>query len=321
MTAFDNTSPFLVQSKFQKLNQQYRGRFAPSPSGPLHFGSLYAALGSFLQAKSQDGLWFVRIEDIDKPREQTGAKNLILDALEAFGMKWDMDKETKDLLKPQDRQCLAQTNRLERYQQVLQWLIDNNQIYACECTRKQIKQAGNLYQGTCRNKKLPFLNQGLRLKQDKTLSEFTDGIFGHLQVDKCFCQEDYIIRRRDGLFAYQLVVVIDDIDQGITEVVRGADILDLTPRQIGLFQAFGLQAPSFVHLPLMVNTPGFKLSKQNHAKAIDIDEPRPELVEALRRLGLPVFEDLLSGTVEEIISWAIANWQLNQVPKLQEMVV
>ena len=321
MSANNQSPPFLIQAQFQNSNQQYRGRFAPSPSGPLHFGSLYAALGSYLQAKSQRGLWFVRIEDIDKPREQPGAVNQIFDGLQTFGMEWDTDENTVSQLKPDDKNCLVQTNRLERYQQVLDWLIESELVYACECTRKQIKQAGTLYQAICRYKGLDLRAQGLRLKQDAGLTAFTDGLFGHVDIEQAFCREDYIIRRRDGLFAYQLVVVIDDIDQGITEVVRGVDILELTPRQINLYRQFGIPAPAYVHLPLMVNTPGFKLSKQNHATAINLENPKPELISALTQLGLPTFAELTSGSVKEILTWAIDNWQLSQVPKQKEIIV
>ena len=142
-------SLFVRQQNFSHTNTQYRGRFAPSPSGPLHFGSLVAALGSYLQAKSQQGLWFVRIEDIDKPRERPGAVDAILEGLQAFGMQWDKDEETAEYLAASDNQCLVQTRRLVRYQQVLEALSEAQLVYGCNCTRKQIKQGGGLYQGTC----------------------------------------------------------------------------------------------------------------------------------------------------------------------------
>ena len=303
------------------MTSTYRGRFAPSPSGPLHFGSLVAALGSYLQAKANNGLWFVRIEDIDKPREQAGAVNQILDALEAFGMHWDKDSNTSQFLLPNDRDCLVQTHRLERYQQIFEQLCQQQHLYACECTRKQIKLAGGLYQGTCQNKQLAFDNQAIRLHIAEPVLEFEDLLFGKTRSNHDFASEDVIVKRRDGLFAYQLVVVIDDIDQGITEVVRGADILELTTRQLSLYNLLGAQQPSYLHLPLAVTKPGFKLSKQNHATGININDPTPELISALSFLGLPVEADLASASVNEIINWATSKWNINNIPKQTELLV
>lgn len=286
---------------------QYCGRFAPSPSGPLHFGSLLTALGSFLQAKANNGLWFVRIEDIDKPREQPGAVTQILDALSAFGMAWDTDPNTNQYLSTSDRGCLVQTKRLERYQQILENLQVNGLTYSCHCTRKQIKQMGANYTGYCRGKNLPLTDAAVRICNDHGNSDFDN--------------EDYIIKRRDGLFAYQLVVVVDDIDQGITEVVRGADILPLTARQIALYKLFGITPPNYIHLPLVSTKPGFKLSKQNHAQAIDINNPKPELLKALTLLGLPVYEDLTLGSVADIITWAVAHWDIANLPKSAEIII
>lgn len=315
------TSTVFPQSLIAREEQIYRGRFAPSPSGPLHFGSLVAALGSYLQAKANSGLWFVRIEDIDKPREQAGAVTQILDALEAFGMHWDTDEYSKNYLTPQDRNCLVQSNRLERYQQVLNYLSDSDSVYACECTRKQIKQAGGLYQGTCANKQLPFNEQAIRLHIPEPVTSFEDLLFGKVTSDTEFAGEDFIVKRRDGLFAYQLVVVVDDIDQGISEIVRGADILELTVRQLSLYKLFGVPAPSYLHLPLAVAKPGFKLSKQNHAQAININDPKPELIAALQFLGLTPESDLASGSIAEILEWAINAWSLKHIPKQTEVIV
>ena len=314
-------SPFSSQQSFLTQNQTYRGRFAPSPSGPLHFGSLVAALGSYLQAKANQGLWFVRIEDIDKPREQAGAVNQILDGLEAFGMKWDLDVQTSDSLQPNDRNCIVQSNRLERYQEVLDYLSELKAVYACECTRKQIKQAGGLYQGTCANKQLPFNEQAIRLHIPDPVTHFEDLLYQNVQAPSDFASEDFIVKRRDGLFAYQLVVVVDDIDQGITEVVRGADILELTVRQLSLYQLFNVTSPRYLHLPLAVAKPGFKLSKQNHAQAINIDNPQPELISALSFLGLNPDPELVTASVDEIIQWASNNWKLSQLPQKTEIII
>lgn len=301
----------------------YRGRFAPSPSGPLHFGSLVAALGSFLQAKSQKGLWFVRIEDIDKTREQDGAIDIILTSLQKFGLQWDHyhnDQFSNDIVYDG---CLIQSSRVERYERVLSQLIDNQAVYACQCTRKKIRQLGQQYTGVCKNKTLPFDAGVIRLHAPITNTSFSDNHFGMVNIPKEITKEDYIIKRRDGLFSYQLVVVIDDIDQQITEVVRGADIMELTTRQMALFKLFDTPSPNYLHLPLAVNQTGLKLSKQNHAKAINIDDPKPELMAALKFLGLPINKepDLTSGSINDIITWSIKQWTLSNIPKQTEMPI
>lgn len=287
---------------------QIRGRFAPSPSGPLHFGSLLAALGSFLHAKSNDGLWFVRIEDIDTTRVVADAESQILDALRAFGMPWDTDLNTASQLNDSDQNCLHQTARLARYQEVLSKLESQQLVYGCDCTRKQIKQMPNGYNGHCKNRALDLNDNAVRL-HCPSVTEFDDELFGRQLTPPEFLQEDYIIKRRDGLFSYQLAVVVDDIDQGITHVVRGADIMPLTGRQISLFQFLGQPAPKFLHLPLIASAPGLKLSKQNHAQAIDTANPKPELLKGLSLLGLPVQDApyLAQLPVSEIMDWAIEN--------------
>lgn len=322
---------FQPARQFQLTNTQYRGRFAPSPSGPLHFGSLVAALGSYLRARSQDGLWFVRIEDIDKTREQDGATTQILNALEQFGLFWDQDNNTQNDLRSSDRRALVQSHRLARYESVLNALREAELVYPCQCTRKQIRAAGGLYQGTCRNVQIAnepeartddkTIQHAIRLKQTDCTTEFHDGLFGTTQCDPTFAAEDYIIKRRDGLFAYQLVVVIDDIDQGITEVVRGADILELTCRQLSLFKLLGVKAPDYLHLPLISASPGFKLSKQNHATAINADNPKPELIKAMQCLGLPTTSELQDFSVEQLILWGVSHWDIKNIPTQQEIIL
>lgn len=313
--------PFHLQTQFQTNNSQYRGRFAPSPSGPLHFGSLIAALGSYLQAKSQDGLWFVRIEDIDKPREQTGSVDLILNSLERFGLIWDEDKQTTNEFNY--RGCLVQSSRQQRYQQIFEQLKQAERLYTCHCTRKHIKKLGGMYRKTCRDKQLPFDDHAIRLKQDFTQGHFIDLLQGKVDVGPDLINEDYIIKRTGGLFAYQLVVVIDDIDQGITQVVRGADIIDLTPRQINLFNLLNMTPPNYLHLPLIMNNDGKKLSKQNHAPAIDCNNPVPELIKALSCLGLPInsLPDLATYSIPEITRWAIKNWDIKNIPTQLTMTI
>ncbi|MFY8274126.1 tRNA glutamyl-Q(34) synthetase GluQRS [Pseudoalteromonas sp. SSDWG2] len=271
--------------------QPYVGRFAPSPSGPLHFGSLVAALGSYLDAHAHHGQWLVRIEDIDTPRVRPGADSDILRTLEAYGLHWHGE-------------VLWQSQRLERYQQVTAQLQSQGLIYGCQCTRKQIKELGGIYNGHCRERALTGRDLALRLKQQHPVYHYQDRLQGHIDISPSEAQEDYIIKRRDGLFAYQLVVVIDDIDQGITDVVRGADLLIPTARQIGLFTQLGRNAPRYLHLPLAVASPGFKLSKQNYAPAIDKENPQPALLDALHFLGLTPEPELVNATVNEIINWA-----------------
>ncbi|MCE0493352.1 tRNA glutamyl-Q(34) synthetase GluQRS [Vibrio salinus] len=280
----------------------YVGRFAPSPSGPLHFGSLIAALGSYFQAKSCHGIWLVRIEDIDPPREIPGAASLILKTLEAYGLHWD-------------KSVVYQSQRTEAYQtQIDHWLKEGTAYY-CECTRKAIKNAGGYYPGTCRNKKLENNGQrAVRLKMSEPVISFTDRKHGQLTIPTKLANEDFIIKRRDGLFAYNLAVVLDDIDQGITEIVRGADLIEPTGRQISLYKILGQSPVSYVHLPLALDNHGNKLSKQNHAPAIDITHPKPALLDAMIFLGFEIMEDIKTAPVDEIIAWGVKNWQLSQLP-------
>ena len=286
----------------------YRGRFAPSPSGPLHFGSLIAALGSYLDAKAHQGKWLLRIEDIDSPRVVPGASDSILRTLDAFALHWD---ET----------VVYQSQRHDLYQHTLEKLQQQGAIYACQCTRKQIKAFGGVYTNQCRDLSLCLEDNALRLKQQHPVAEFIDRIQGPIHVDSDFANEDFIVKRRDGLFAYQLVVVLDDIGQGITDIVRGADLLEPTVRQISLYQLLKQPIPRFAHLPLAVTEPGFKLSKQNHAPAVDHRDPSPALVAALAFLGLEPPKELHLSPAENILSWAIAHWDINDIPKQTEILL
>ncbi|MGF1680725.1 tRNA glutamyl-Q(34) synthetase GluQRS [Photobacterium minamisatsumaniensis] len=283
-------------------NKHYIGRFAPSPSGPLHFGSLIAALGSYLQAKSQQGCWLVRMEDLDPPREVAGAADDILQTLDAYGLHWD-------------GAVMYQSQRHATYQaQIEQWLA-HGQAYYCQCSRKQIKEAGGFYPGTCRDLQRPATDSAIRLKVDLPVTHFDDRRHGRIEIPHALAEEDFIIRRRDGLYAYNLAVVLDDIEQGITEVVRGADLIEPTGRQIGLYQLLGQQAVSYLHLPLAVTENGNKLSKQNHAPAIDIANPKPALIQAMHFLGLSPPDDLFASNIEDILRWGIENWQIECLPE------
>lgn len=285
---------------------QYRGRFAPSPSGFLHFGSLISALASYLHAKHQKGLWLVRIEDIDPPREKIGASSAILATLEAYGLHWD-------------ESVLYQSQQSDLYQDVLQQLAQQNLSYFCQCTRAQIKAQGGIYQGQCRDIHLTATNNATRLRNEQGIFHFHDLIQGEHRCQRALAEEDFILVRKDGLFAYQLAVVVDDIFQNINHVIRGCDLLEPTARQLSFYKQLGYQAPQFGHIPLAVTEQGFKLSKQNKAPAIDDKNPAPALVAALNFLGQNAPSELLTYPADQIIQWAIKNWSTEQIPKKQQI--
>jgi len=289
----------------------YRGRFAPSPSGSLHFGSLVAALGSYLQAKSQQGIWQVRIDDLDPPREVTGAAQDILQTLQAYGLHWDGD-------------IIYQSRRYQAYEEILTRLTEQKLCYACSCTRKTIKQQGGIYVGNCRDKQLDFNENALRInvqKLNKPITHFYDLLQGNVFLNSREADEDFIIKRKDGLYAYNLAVVIDDINQGVTEVVRGADLLHTTGKQIALYQLLNAQQPAYLHLPVAVTSAGQKLSKQNHALAIDKENPIPTLLKALDFLGHTVTEKVDTTSCAKILAWAVQNWSLENIPKQAEIQI
>lgn len=285
--------------------QPYRGRFAPSPTGLLHAGSLTTAVGSYLQARSQGGEWLLRMEDLDPPREMPGASAAILRTLEALGFAWDGP-------------VVYQSQRLDAYQQALDHLVAQQRAYPCACTRREIALAGQagldgvVYPGTCRAG-LPAGRTGRawRLRVPAGLTRVVDGLHGPIEQDVLACVGDYVLKRADGLFAYQLAVVVDDAWQGVNAVVRGADLLDSTTRQIVLQQALGVATPSYVHLPVLVNAAGEKLSKQTLAPAIRPDAAAAELRLALTRLGHPPPADC--GGLAELWAWALAHWQVSRV--------
>lgn len=287
---------------------KYIGRFAPSPSGPLHFGSLVAALGSYLQAKSQQGTWLVRMEDIDPPRQMPGADAAILRTLAQYGLHWDGT-------------VLYQSQQTDYYEAVIAQLQQQGLTYACQCTRAQIKQSGGLYSGHCRTLNLPHSQSAIRLCVDAGISEFIDQHQGRITVPSALANEDFIIKRKDGLYAYNLAVTLDDIQQGITEVVRGADLLIPTARQIGLMQQLKASVPNYVHLPLAVTRPGFKLSKQNHAPAISDLDVTLTTWQALHFLGQQPPLALQSNGQEALLTWAIANWSLANVTSQIEQIL
>ncbi len=282
----------------------YIGRFAPSPSGELHFGSLIAALGSYLQARAQGGIWRVRIEDIDPPREVPGAAETILRQLEHYGLHWDSE-------------ILWQSQRHDAYRERLAWLRDRGLSYYCTCTRARIQSVGGVYDGHCRRLNQGPENAAVRVMQRHPVMHFHDRLLGEIHADARLAREDFIIHRRDGLFAYNLAVVVDDHFQGVTEIVRGADLIEPTVRQISLYQQFGWAVPDYIHLPLALNAEGLKLSKQNHAPALPKGDPRPLLISALQFLNQDVTQEWQDLRIEDLLQKAVSGWTLSRVPKIQ----
>lgn len=282
-----------------QAGEPHTGRFAPSPTGPLHFGSLIAAAASYLQARHHGGRWLLRVEDIDPPREQAGATAAILEALEAYGFEWDGD-------------VLFQSARRERHLAVIDDLRTRGLAYPCTCSRKDLAGAprgplGVIYPGTCRDgcKAGEF---AIRLRTDDSPIEFTDLLQGPQRQRLESGSGDFVILRRDGLVAYHLAVVVDDADQGVTEVVRGIDLLDSTPRHLYLQRLLDLPEPGYLHIPVAENRDGQKLSKLTGAAAVDIREPRPTLLQALSALEQAPEDGLRACSIDEIWRWAIANW-------------
>lgn len=288
----------------------YRGRFAPSPTGPLHFGSLVAAVGSYLEARKHGGEWLVRIEDLDPPREMRGADRLILDTLEHYGFEWDGE-------------VIYQSHRHEYYLNALDRLQQQGLLYRCGCSRKEIAERGEqlglplgVYPGTCRTRQADSRQQhALRLLTEGQQMEFIDAIQGTIRQNLATEVGDFVLRRADGPFAYQLAVAVDDAEQGITEVVRGSDLLDSTPRQILLQRYLGYPTPAYRHLPVAINNEGLKLSKQTFAPALERDNPLPSLWQALAFLGQKPPAELLEGEVSSFWRWAVAQWQGDAVPR------
>ena len=276
----------------------YVGRFAPSPTGPLHFGSLITAVASYCDAKANQGQWLVRIEDTDIPRIYPNSESHILNCIDAFEFEPDAD-------------IIFQKNRLDLYEQVLEQLKQAQQIYACECTRKQLG-SNHIYVGTCRDLHLDFLNQAIRLKVDDQLICFDDLLQGRQCSNLKNDLGDFVLKRRDGIISYQLAVVVDDYLQGITHVVRGADLLDNTARQIWLGSLLDYPKLNYMHLPLAMNDQGQKLSKQNMAQALDLSKAAELLQSTILTLGQP-FVELDRPRI--MLQQAVQQWDVNLIPK------
>lgn len=279
------------------------GRFAPTPSGPLHFGSLITAVASYCHSKSQDGQWLVRIEDVDTPRVVKGATSQILSALETYGFEWDGD-------------LLYQSNRFEYYQSRLDELLEAKVCYPCECSRRSLRESnvssgliGQIYPGFCRNKNLSSIQHSIRLNTEMAIiSQFQDQVYGDIELNLNQQVGDFVLKRVDGIYAYHFAVVLDDNSQNINQVVRGADLLLSTCLHLYLQQILKLPAPRYLHLPLVKNSDGKKLSKQTGAKAIDINNPSATLISALEFLNQPIQQDWRDLKPRDLLQQASKYW-------------
>lgn len=283
----------------------YVGRFAPSPTGPLHSGSLLCALASYLDAKANNGIWLVRIEDLDPPREQAGADQLILSQLLQHGFQWDH--------KP-----VYQSKRLKHYQDALDRLSKRNLTFYCSCSRQELANNGGLYSGACRHRTTPpaatDLAYARRVKCDDANVGFVDLLQGDYSENLCTSCGDFVVLRKDGLAAYQLAVVVDDQAQNISHIVRGSDLLASTPRQIFLQKLLGYQTPNYMHIPVVVDERGIKLSKQSGTAAIEPSSPKRNLLDALKLLGQPSIDQTKKLKCNEILCRAVSQYQRHLIP-------
>ena len=288
----------------------YRGRFAPSPTGPLHFGSLVAAVGSYLEARSRGGAWLVRIDDLDPPRVVPGAADHILRTLKACGMEWD-------------EAVVYQSARHDAYRHAVEALQQRGLVYPCSCSRREIADSalpgleGYVYPGTCRS----GLRDGrpvraLRVRTEGVTVAFDDEVQGRVSQDLERDSGDFVLQRADGVYAYQLAAAVDDAEQRITHVVRGADLLASTPRQICLQRLLGLPTPRYAHLPVAVNAGGEKLSKQTYATPLDSANALPALAAALAFLG---HHPPPAATLVDLWEWTTENWKLDRVPRVASL--
>ncbi|MBS4099447.1 MAG: tRNA glutamyl-Q(34) synthetase GluQRS, partial [Sulfuricella sp.] len=286
----------------------YRGRFAPSPTGPLHFGSLVAAVGSFLDARAHGGEWLVRIDDLDLPRCVPGMADDILRILEAFGLEWD-------------GAVVYQSHRSEYYRAALAELEHLGAVYPCACTRREIADSAlgpdgaAIYPGTCRGGLAPGRSaRAIRLRVDEGEVGFQDELQGWIGQHLANEVGDFVIRRADGLFAYQLATVVDDAEQGVTCVVRGSDLIDSTPRQIALQRLLELPVPAYAHLPVAVNAQGEKLSKQTLAPPVSADKPVLVLRNVLRFLGQELPKEAQDADLAALWRLAASHWRRTAIP-------
>lgn len=294
-------NPFL----FNPSLSNYTGRFAPSPTGSLHLGSLFTALASFLHARSHQGRWLLRIDDLDTARNKAGSVTAILKCLEAFGLHWDSE-------------VYYQSQHLPDYQAYLAELGRNQLTYRCTCSRKTLadffsgddSMDKHIYPGLCRDKYIPAdYPHAIRIKTDPSRLTFNDGLQGLLSHSMTGQHGDFILKRKDGIIAYQLAVVVDDALQQVNHIVRGCDLLEETPKQIYLQQTLGLPTPAYMHVPVIVDQLGLKLSKQTLATAVDTKAPSKTLFDLLVKLKQNPPKELNCTSITELLVWAINHWQ------------
>lgn len=291
----------------------YRGRYAPTPSGPLHFGSVIAAVASYVDAKAHGGDWLLRIDDIDRSRVAPGASDNILRTLDALGMAWD-------------GAVVYQSARCEAYHAALHRLARHRLVYPCRCSRREIADSsprgieGYVYPGTCRAA-LAGRARALRIDTRGARITFGDAIQGRITQDIERAIGDFVVYRADRVYAYHLAAAVDDAEQGVTHIVRGADLLESTPRQLLLQRTLGLPQPLYAHVPVAVNAAGEKLSKQTHAAPVTPDRARVALVEALRFLGQALPRDAHVMDSRTLLDWAIAHWRLDDVPRARTRTI
>ncbi len=290
----------------------YIGRFAPSPTGPLHKGSLLAALASFLDARANGGQWLLRIDDLDPPREVPGAADHILRQLDDHGLHWDGP-------------VLYQSTRLPAYQEALQQLSRAGLLYACHCNRARLRTLGGCYDGACRRHALntstglPDKPHAIRIRLPEPSAITLDDLIQGRQFFDLGKDGDFILWRRDQLPAYQLACSLDDDFQAISHVIRGSDLLDSSPRQIHLLHCLGMTGPLYGHIPVLSNTQGQKLSKQNHAPELDSNKALANLIDCLGLLGFSTPLELQKTSIQSALAWAIDHWLLSTIPPLRKL--
>lgn len=283
------------------------GRFAPSPTGPLHFGSLYTALASFLDARSQQGQWLLRIDDLDTPRNKKDSVESILTTLERFGLHWDGS-------------VAYQSRQLALYHEILDELAEGQLIYRCTCSRKSLP--ADIYPGLCRNKQISAESpHALRIKTEQRIIAFEDRLQGLVAHNLAEQHGDFILKRKDQIIAYQFAVVIDDDRQRVSQIVRGCDLLTSTPKQIYLQQLLGLTTPRYMHVPIIIDRHGYKLSKQTLATAVDSTNPAAVIHQLLGLLKQQPPPELQHASVTELLAWAVAHWNPAPLKNIQAIDV
>jgi len=276
------------------------GRFAPSPTGPLHLGSLLAATASYVDARAAGGRWLLRIDDLDTPRNRPGAETSILRSLEAHGLLWDGP-------------VARQSEHLELYRAALNELTAHDLVFYCRCSRRQLEPF-EVYPGTCRRHRSPRSNAAVRVEVDATVISFDDLVRGSQRDVLAVSTGDFVVRRRDGFYAYQLATAVDDGQPEITRVVRGSDLLEETPKQIFLMQRLGLEPPIYAHVPTLLHPDGTKLSKQTGAPALAARDAARSIARVLRVLGVELPEDADGWSAETLLEFGVRAWRLDRVP-------